>query len=90
MEDDTKNTQAGEAGSELRKCSDEVAQEKEVWNRHKDEEKNAQENANMDELLASDASVHVMNHVEWAISGATMEMAGQWRDSLWRKRGREE
>ena len=62
-----------------------------MCNRHKDEDMNAQENANMNELLASDASVHVMNHVELAISGATMEMAGQWRyASLRRKRGREE
>ena len=66
------------------------AQETEVWNRHRDEDMNAQENANMNELLASDASVHVMNHVELAISGATLEMAGQWRYSLRRKRGREE
>ena len=40
------------------------AQEKQVCNRHKDEDMNAQENANKNELVASDASVHVMNHVE--------------------------
>ena len=64
MEDDTKTPRLVKRRSELRKCSDEVAQEKEVWNRHKDEYMNAQETANMNELVASDASVHVMNHVE--------------------------
>ena len=90
MEDDTKTPRAGEARCELRKCSDEVAQEKEVWNRHRDEDMNAQENANMNDLLASDAIVRVMNHVEWAISGVAMEITGQLQDSPRRKRGREE
>ena len=79
MEDDTKKTRPVKRRSELRKCSDEVAQETEVCNSHKDEDMNAQENANMNEIVATNASVHV-------ISGATMGMSGQWQDSLRRKR----
>ena len=62
-------------GSELRKCSDEVAQEKEVWDRHRDEDMNTLKTTNRNDLL--DAVVHVMNHAEKAISGAAMG----WPDS---------
>ena len=73
---------------EALECSDEVAQEKEVWNRHRDEDMNTLKTANRNDLL--DAVVHVMNHAEKAISGATMEMAGQSQGLLRLLRGREE
>ena len=76
--------------AELRKCSDEVAQEKEVWNRHRDEDMNTLETAKRNDLLARDAVVHVMSHAEKAISGATMELAGQLQGLLRPLRGREE
>ena len=75
---------------EALECSDEVAQEKEVWNRHRDEDMNTLKIAKRNDFLASDAVVHVMNHAEKAISGATMEMAGQSQGLLRLLRGREE
>ena len=90
VEDDTKTPRLVKLEANQESAAMYFAQEKELCNRHKDEYMNAQENANMNEVLATNAMVHVMKHTELAISGATMETTRQLRDLLRRKRGREE
>ena len=64
MEDDTKTPMLVKLEANYESAAMNFAQEKEVCNRHEDEDMNAQENANMNDLLTSDAIVHVMNHAE--------------------------
>ena len=72
VEDDTKTPRLVKPDANYESAAMNFAQETEVWNRHKDEDMNAQENANMNDLLTSEEIVHVMKHAEWGISGATI------------------